>query len=150
MNARNRNRSSNNRGNSNNQPNSGGKRGGGGQKRKRKRSKKVDPAKYWGDRDLLRIPETFVTETPDTSTVVASLGRAPIPGQENASKHYFSLLYDRAAALSVALAAAGRIHEMAELDEAGESDDDEDLDGNVLEPKDADDPNEVVEAPTEG
>ncbi len=146
MNARNRNRSSNNRGSSANQSNNGGKRGGKG--RKRKRSKKVDPTKYWGDRDLLRIPETFVTETLDSSAVVASLGRAPIPGQENASKHYFSLLYDRAAALSVALAAAGRIHEMAELDEAADPAADEDLDGNILE-ADAANPNEVAESATD-
>ncbi len=143
MNDRNRGqKSSSKRGRSNNQASNGARRGGKG--RSRKRSKKVDPTKYWGDPEQLRIPETFVTETPDSSTVIASLGRAPIPGQENASKHYFSLLYDRAAALSVALAAAGRIHEMAELDQAGGSDDD--LDGNRLEKSVAAvEPNEVVE-----
>ncbi len=108
--------------------------------RGRGRSKKVDPVKYWGDRDLLRVPEDFVTDTPDTSVVVASLGRPPIPGHENASKHYFSLVYDKAAALAVALAAAGRLDEMVAADQL-ELDDD-DIDGNRLEESEgAADPN---------
>lgn len=81
--------------------------------RGRGRSKRVDPLKYWGDRDALVIPETFELDTPDTSVVATSLGRAPIPGQENASKHYFSLVYDRAALLAGALAAAGDLENMA-------------------------------------
>lgn len=119
------------------------KAGANGQKRKsrsRSRSKKVDPRKYWGDRELLVIPESFAIETPDTSVVATSLGRPPIPGQENASKHYLSLVYDRAAMLAGALAAAGDLQNMAtnaavleeelrardlELDGFDEPDDDE-------------------------
>jgi hypothetical protein len=122
------------------------KTGANGQKRKsrsRSRSKKVDPRKYWGDRELLVIPESFAIDTPDTSVVATSLGRPPIPGQENASKHYFSLVYDRAAMLAGALAAAGDIQNMAtnaaaleeelrardlELDGFDEPDDDDDED----------------------
>ena len=87
-----------------------------GKKRKsrgRGRSKRVDPVKYWGDRDLLSIPESFELDTPDASVVATSLGRPPIPGQENASKHYFGLVYDRASLLAGALAAAGDIENMA-------------------------------------
>ena len=80
--------------------------------RNRSRAKKVDPVKYWGDRDLLVLPESFKIESADTSIVATSLGRTPIPGQENASKHYFSLVYDRAAMLATALAAAGDIENM--------------------------------------
>ena len=97
-------------GNSQKKPNNNGN----GQKRKsRSRSKKVDPLKYWGDRELLQIPEALALQTPDTSVVATSLGRPPIPGQENASKHYFSLVYDRAAMLAGALAAAGDLENMA-------------------------------------
>ncbi len=39
--------------------------------------------------------------------VVRSLGRVPIPGQETAAEHWFSLVYERAAVLAGALAAAG-------------------------------------------
>ncbi|MGI9624152.1 MAG: hypothetical protein ACR2PK_15055 [Acidimicrobiales bacterium] len=112
----------------NNSPKGGSKR----KSRGRSRSKKVDPLKYWGDRELLTIPETFVLDTPDTSVVATSLGRPPIPGQENASKHYLSLVYDRAAALAVALAAAGDIQNMAANAELYEEDyeDNDDVDGN--------------------
>jgi hypothetical protein len=133
-----------------------------GQKRKnrsRSRSKKVDPRKYWGDRELLAIPESFAIDTPDTSVVATSLGRPPIPGQENASKHYFSLVYDRAAMLAGALAAAGDLQNMAtnaaaleeelrardlELDGYDEPDDDEanEDDDNDNDDEDGVDPDE--------
>ena len=112
--------------------------------RGRGRSKRVDPLKYWGDRELLVIPESFELDTPDTSVVATSLGRAPIPGQENASRHYFSLVYDRAALLAGALAAAGDLENMAANAErlrdelAAELDDEDDLDTDDL-----DDPDDV-------
>ena len=36
-----------------------------------------------------------------------SLGRVPLTGQETAAEHWFSLVYERAAVLAGALAAAG-------------------------------------------
>ncbi|MEM7288397.1 MAG: hypothetical protein AAF480_18780 [Actinomycetota bacterium] len=125
---------------------SNNKRGGSKQQAKKRksrgrgRSKRVDPLKYWGDRDQLVIPESFDLDTPDTAAVATSLGRAPIPGQENASRHYFSLVYDRAALLAGALAAAGDLDNMAanaerireeleaEAEEAAEDEADDDLD----------------------
>ena len=98
---------------------SNNKRGGSKQQAKKRksrgrgRSKRVDPLKYWGDRDVLVIPERIELETQDPSVVATSLGRAPIPGQENASRHYFSLVYERAALLAGALAAAGDLENMA-------------------------------------
>ena len=125
---------------------SNNKRGGAKQQAKKRksrgrgRSKRVDPLKFWGDRDLLVIPETIELDTQDASVVATSLGRAPIPGQENASRHYFSLVYDRAALLAGALAAAGDLENMAanaerireELAaEADDSDLDDDQDDDV-------------------
>ena len=113
--------------------------------RGRGRSKRVDPVKYWGDREALVIPERFELDTPDTSVVATSLGRAPIPGQENASKHYFSLVYDRAALLAGALAAAGDLENMAANAErlreelAAEDDDvDDEVDDDALDELDDD------------
>ena len=121
---------------------SNNKRGGSKQQAKKRksrgrgRSKRVDPLKYWGDRDVLVIPERIELETQDPSVVATSLGRAPIPGQENASRHYFSLVYERAALLAGALAAAGDLENMAanaerireelaaELEDQDEADDD--------------------------
>lgn len=121
-----------------------------GKKRKsrgRGRSKRVDPLKFWGDRDLLVIPERIDLETQDASVVATSLGRAPIPGQENASRHYFSLVYDRAALLAGALAAAGDLENMAanaerirhELAEGDDDDDDELEDDDDQDDDDLDD-----------
>lgn len=128
---------------------SNNKRGGSKQQAKKRksrgrgRSKRVDPLKYWGDRDVLVIPERIELETQDPSVVATSLGRAPIPGQENASRHYFSLVYERAALLAGALAAAGDLENMAanaerireelaaeleDQDEADVEDEDEDED----------------------
>lgn len=78
-----------------------------GRSRGRSRSKKIDLVKYWGDPKSLPEAEGYQTSTPDPSVVINSLGRPPIPGHENASKHYFNLAYERATNLAVALAAAG-------------------------------------------
>lgn len=111
--------------------------------RNRSRSKKVDPAKYWGDVASLPELDEHVISTPDPSVVVNSLGRPPIPGHENASKHYFNLVYDRASQLAVALAAAGGLSDFGTTmysddddgadDDAADDDgaDDDDLDDNM-------------------
>jgi len=106
-----------------------GKKGGKkrGRSRSRSRAKKVDPTKYWGDLAALPEGDEYLTSTPDPSTVVSSLGRPPIPGHENASKHYFNLVYERASALAVALAAAGGLDDYGSSDPAGPAD----LEGNV-------------------
>ena len=47
--------------------------------------------------------------------MVRSLGRVPLSGHETAAEHWFSLVYERAAVLAGALAAAGGL-----LDESDE------------------------------
>ena len=92
----------------------------------RSRSKKVDLAKYWGD--PIKLPQAggYTTSTPDPSVVINSLGRPPIPGHENASKHYFNLVYERATNLAVALAAAGGLNDPVQADPS-DPDNDRDL-----------------------
>lgn len=68
---------------------------------------KVDPLEFWGDPSALPEPIRSVHGVPDVRAVVASLGRAPISGQETAAEHWFSLVYERSAVLAHALAAAG-------------------------------------------
>lgn len=77
------------------------------------RSKKIDLAKYWGDSTALPTHDDPVVPAGDPGAAVNSLGRPPIPGHENASVHYFNLVYDRAANLAVALAAAGGLNDLA-------------------------------------
>ncbi|HBU03434.1 MAG TPA: hypothetical protein DEA70_02995 [Acidimicrobiaceae bacterium] len=48
-----------------------------------------------------------IEEAPDPKAVVRSLGRVPLSGHETAAEHWFSLVYERAAVLAGALAAAG-------------------------------------------
>ena len=75
--------------------------------RPRKSEPKVDPVDFWGDADALPEPIDAITEVPDVKAVVRSLGRVPLSGQETAAEHWFSLVYERAAVLAGALAAAG-------------------------------------------
>ena len=56
-----------------------------------------------------------IDEAPDPKAVVRSLGRVPLSGHETAAEHWFSLVYERAAVLAGALAAAGGL--LGESDE---------------------------------
>ena len=42
----------------------------------------------------------------DATAMVRSLGPAPLPGRETVAEHYFAAVYERAAAVAAALAAA--------------------------------------------
>ena len=51
--------------------------------------------------------------------MIRSLGSPPLPGNAaNAAEHYFAVVYERAAGLAVALAAAA---DMLDLDDANEA-----------------------------
>ena len=49
--------------------------------------------------------------------MITSLGPAPLPCRETIAEHYFVAIYDRAAALAVALAASS---DLLDTPEAGE------------------------------
>jgi len=85
--------------------------------RKRKKSK-FNARQFWGSSSQLPSPSGYTTTTDDPIALVTSLGRPPIPGNENAAEAYFQMLYTRAGALAGALAAA--VESDAEVD--GESD----------------------------
>ena len=67
----------------------------------------IDLAKFWGDSAAMPEPLEHIREASDVNGVVQSLGRVPLSGQETAAEHWFSLIYERAAMLAGALAAAG-------------------------------------------
>lgn len=77
------------------------------QNQRQRSEPKIDPVEFWGDPEALPEPIDAITEVPDAKAVVRSLGRVPLSGQETAAEHWFSLVYDRAAVLAGALAAAG-------------------------------------------
>lgn len=94
---------------------SGGSGGGGSRKRKGRKKPKLDPVKYWGDAGVLPVRDDYVLQTADPTTVIRSLGKAPIPGKNSAPELYFEVLYQRAAGLAQALAIAGNLNaEIAE------------------------------------
>jgi len=76
---------------------------------------KIDPVEFWGDPAALPEPIRTIDEASDPKAVVRSLGRVPLSGHETAAEHWFSLVYERAAVLAGALAAAGGL--LGESDE---------------------------------
>jgi hypothetical protein len=62
-------------------------------------------AEFWGDADA-DIEVDDIQPADDPAAMVASLGPAPLPGRETIAEHYFKAIYDRAAALAVAVAAS--------------------------------------------
>ncbi len=84
-------------------------------RKRRNRSNAKANAEFWGDRATLPEPRDDIRITDDPAAVVRSLGRPPLPGQEQASEAYFAAVYGRAVGLASALAAAGELIEPEEL-----------------------------------
>ena len=83
-------------------------------KRKNRKKPKLDPLKYWGDPGSLPTRNDYALESPDSTAVIRSLGKAPIPGKNSAPELYFEVLYTRAAGLAQALAFAGGLNQDAD------------------------------------
>lgn len=103
-------------------PNGGTGNGGddatGRKRRNRKRrGKSTNKAlvEFWGDVEALPEPLDDIRITEDPSAVVRSLGRPPLPGQEQAAEATLAAVYARAVALASALAAAGEMIAPEEL-----------------------------------
>jgi hypothetical protein len=87
-------------------------------RRRRGRAKKApDGVEFWGDVQQLPPPEQRIRITDDPSAVVRSLGPPPLAGQARVAEHYFEAVYDRAVNLATALAAAGDLIELEDLDD---------------------------------
>jgi len=90
-------------------------------KRKNRKKPKLDPLKYWGDPGSLPTRNDYALESPDSTAVIRSLGKAPIPGKNSAPELYFEVLYTRAAGLAQALAFAGGLNQDAAPDDSGDT-----------------------------
>ena len=66
---------------------------------------------FWGVPSAVPETEGGISHAPNVRAVLMSLGRPPVTGQETAAEHWFSLVYERAAFLAGALAAAGGLDE---------------------------------------
>lgn len=80
----------------------------------RKPPPKVDPREFWGDPELLPDRIDGIQHSPDVRAVLTSLGRPPLTGNETAAEHWFSMVYERAAFLAGALAAAGDLDDTSD------------------------------------
>lgn len=93
---------------------SSGRRRGRGPKKKR-----IDPKKFWGDSKLvseLASEQQLAKMASKPSAVVQSLGRVPLSWPQEATDEKLAEIYDRASMLAGALAAAGDLIEMEDLD----------------------------------
>jgi hypothetical protein len=71
------------------------------------RRRRAPARDFWGevDADTLELPAK-IHPVHEPSVLVRSLGPPPLPGHETAALHYFDAVYEKAANLAVALAAA--------------------------------------------
>jgi hypothetical protein len=81
-----------------------------GANRGRSQSRRRQPPvrDFWGridDGDDAE-PPVAIRAVDDPTVLVRSLGAPPLPGHETAAEHYFDAVYEKAANLAVALAAA--------------------------------------------
>jgi hypothetical protein len=100
---------------SSSQGGSGGSNGSGGSGRNRNGGKKktesaaVTSLAFWGDPSADPGPVSRIAMTSDPTVTIRSLGAPPLMGHEVVAEHYFAAVYDKAANLAAALAAAGGV-----------------------------------------
>ena len=74
-------------------------------------------ADFWGSSHTDVEVVDAIRMSDDPAAMVRSLGPPPLPGHEQAAEAYFAVVYDKAAALAAALAAASNL---LQLDEPGD------------------------------
>ena len=100
------NKSGNNSNNNNSGTNAGQKNGNGAGQKKGAANRPADVKDFWGE-SAAPLPSIGApTSTGDPSAMVRSLGKPPLPGNDNAAEHYFAAVYERSAVLAGALSAA--------------------------------------------
>jgi hypothetical protein len=77
---------------------------------------------FWGTDEGGDEPISAVRATDDPAAMVTSLGRPPLHGHEVAAERYFEAVYDKAAALAIALAAANGLLEREDDDDSPSQD----------------------------
>jgi hypothetical protein len=80
------------------------------------RRKPAAGADFWG-RTITDEDPRPVTPTDEPTALVRSLGAPPLPQREAAAEAYFAMVYEKAAALATALAAASNLLPPDEFDD---------------------------------
>jgi hypothetical protein len=72
---------------------------------------------FWGSENREEEPASLIRPSEDPTAMIRSLGPPPLPSRETVAEHYFVAVYDKAASLAVALAAASGLLDTSEDDE---------------------------------
>jgi hypothetical protein len=71
---------------------------------------------FWGsDRD--DEPAALIRPSDEPTALIRSLGPPPLPGRETVAEHYFAAVYEKAASLAIALAAASGLLDTSDADD---------------------------------
>jgi hypothetical protein len=87
--------------------------------RSKPRRKQAPSRDFWGHEDVDEGGGDggTIRTIPDSTALIRSLGPPPLPGYETAAEHYFAAVFDKAAQLAVALAAASGLLATDEQDD---------------------------------
>ncbi len=72
---------------------------------------------FWGSENGEEEPPSLIKPSEDPTAMIRSLGPPPLPSRETVAEHYFAAVYDKAASLAVALAAASGLLDTSEGDD---------------------------------
>jgi hypothetical protein len=72
---------------------------------------------FWGSENRADEPPSLITPSDDPTAMIRSIGQPPLPGRETVAEHYFVAVYEKAAALAIALAAASGLLDTTEADD---------------------------------
>jgi hypothetical protein len=78
------------------------------------RGKKPSARDFWGRDDPDAEEPALIRPSDEPTAMIRSLGPPPLPGRETVSEHYFVAVYDKAASLAIALAAASGLLDMSD------------------------------------
>ena len=72
---------------------------------------------FWGLDTADAEAPTLIRPSDDPTAMIRSLGPPPFPGGETIAEHYFAAVYQKAATLATALAAASGLLDTTEADD---------------------------------
>ena len=82
------------------------------------RRRQAEPRRdFWGPDAAEKMELAPLRPSDDPTVMVQSLGPPPFPGGETLAQHYFAAVYQKAAALAIALAAASDLLDVSSYDE---------------------------------
>jgi hypothetical protein len=72
---------------------------------------------FWGTENREEDPPAPIRPSDDPTAMIRSLGPPPLPSRETVAEHYFTAVYDKAASLALALAAASGLLDTSDTED---------------------------------